>query len=295
MHTSYHYRTHTGQSNSSGVNIIAVIISVVVIVLILCLSMPICIICLVVALVCTCTRYKKAKQSPHGQTTDSKTGGNLLPQTSIHHLPLPPIPTSTGVEENAAAGYYEYTSELNVEANRAYGTNLTNDAKDRAVYETSMTTDANRAYSSNLTTDRAYYEVNSVTEADQAYELDDIGVIGSDSDLKIEANRAAYGSNLTTEPDRSYYEVNSVTEADQAYELDDIVAIGSNSDLKTEANRAYGSKLSAEPVNNEAAASSQSTTARVHVRAPVVPTEENIAYGQHNQLLAEETDMYEYI
>ena len=250
--------------------------------------MPICIICLVVALVCTCTRYKKAKQSP--QTADSKTGGNLLPQTSIHHLPLPPIPTSTDVEENAA-GYYEYTSELNVEANRAYGTNLTNDAKDRAVYETSMTTDANRAYGSNLTTepDRSYYEVNSVTEADQAYELDDIGVTGSDSYLKREENRSrAYGSNLTTEPDGSY-EVNSVTEADQAYELDDIVV----TDLKTEENRAYGSKLSAECVN-KAAASSQSTTAHVHVRAPVIPTEENIAYGQHNQL-AEETDMYEYI
>ena len=166
---------------------------------------------------------------------------NLLPQTSIHHLPLPPIPTDA--EETAAE--YEYTSELKVEANQAYGMNLTNDAKNRVAYDSNLTTEANRAY----------------------------------------------GSNLTTEPNKPC-EVNSATEVDQAYELDGYIdIIASDSDLKVEENRAYGSKLSGEP-NNEAAAPSQSTT--THVRAPI-STDKNIAYGQHNQLAPQESDMYEYI
>ena len=122
---------------------------------------------------------------------------NMVPQTSIHHLPLPPIPTD--VEENDAE--YEYTSELKVEVNRAYGTNLAaNDAKNVA-YDSNLTTEANRAYSLNITTEpNKAYEVNSATEVDQAYELDNyIDIIPSDSDMKTEENRA-YGSKLSGEP-----------------------------------------------------------------------------------------------
>lgn len=143
---------------------------------------------------------------------------NSLPQTSVHHLPLPPIPIATdhGVEEGPAE--YEFSiSELKVEANRAYGTNLTNDGINQVVY---------------------------------------------------------YNHDLTV-PNRAHdHEVNTVTEVDQEYELDDII---DDSDLKTEENRAYGSKLSAEPNNNE-----------------VMSTDKNIAYEQCNQL-AEEGDTYEYI
>lgn len=169
---------------------------------------------------CTCRRYKRAKQSTQ-TTVDSRTSmvEDSLPahaQVPIHHLPLPPIPTDHAAEEEAAAEYEFSASELKIEANLAYSTNLTNDS-----------------------------------EIDQA---------------------AYYDS---TEPNRAH-EINSATEVDQAYELDDINIVANDSDLKTEENRAYGSKLSAEP-NNE-----------------VIATDENVAYGQYNQL-EEEADTYEYI
>jgi hypothetical protein len=107
--------------------------------------------------------------------------------------------TDHGVEEGPAE--YEYsTSELimKVEANRAYGTNLTNET----VYYNHDLTEPNRAYD---------HEVNAVTEIDQAYELDDII---DESDLKTEENRA-YGSKLSTEPNNN--EVMS-TDENSAYE-----------------------------------------------------------------------------
>ena len=114
---------------------------------------------------------------------------------SIHHLPLPPIPTD--VAGNSVE--YEYTSELKLEANQAYSTN-TNDAKNRAD-DSNLTTEANRAYGSNLVTEpNKVYELNSTTEAYQAYELDDIMTMNANnSGLKTEENKA-YGSKLSGEP-----------------------------------------------------------------------------------------------
>ena len=127
----------------------------------MCISIPICIIlCLIIALVRSCTKYERAKQSTQ-IAVDSKisTVENSLPahtQTpAIHHLPLPPIPTDYAAEEEGAAECEYSASELKIEANLAYGTNLTINQMDYDLIE------PNRAHD------------NSVTEVDQAYELDD--------------------------------------------------------------------------------------------------------------------------
>ena len=189
---------HAGQSNSSGVNIVAVIISAVLIVLIICLSMPICIICLVIALICTCKKYKKTKQATQAAAVDISSRMNDGSRPSIHHLPLPPIPTDVP-EENAAE--YEYASELRIEANQAYGTNMVNNTRNQTI-DSNFMTEANRAYgSTNLVTGpNKAYELNSTTEAAyQAYELDDLimdGNTANNSNLRTEENRA-YGSKLS--------------------------------------------------------------------------------------------------
>ena len=175
--------------------------------------MPVCIICLVIALICTCRKYERAKQSSQIAVDSETSTVENLQAPAIHHLPLPPIPTDYAAEEESAAEYEYSASELKVEANLAYGTNLTNNEVNQAVY-------------------------------------------------------------YDTEPNRAH-KINSAAEVDQAYELDDIIDIAANdSDLKTEENRAHGSKLSAEPNNNEVI--------------------ENIAYGQYNQP-EEAADTYEYI
>ena len=216
--------------------------------------MPVCIICLVIALVCTCTKYKKARQQSTHQAVESGLVENLPPQTSIHQLPLPPIPiptTDQDVDERTTE-YYEYTSELAVEANRAYGTNLTNDAKDQYYDDPNLTTEANRAYGSNLTT------AEPINRA-----------------IKVNSG-------------------SSVTEDDQAYELDDITIANDSNLKTNERNKAYGLKLLPnEPTRNKAAAPSHlatGTTAAAHVHVPTIPT---AAYSrQHDQLAEESGDTY---
>ena len=159
--------------------------------------MPICVICLVIALVCTCREYERAKQSARiAVDSETSTVENSLPAhtqaPAIHHLPLPPIPTDHAAEEEGAAECEYYSaSELKVEANLAYGTNLTN----------------NEAVSYDSTEPNRAHEINSAAEVDQAYELDDIiDIIANDSGLKTEENRV-HGSKLPVEPNN-----NEVTE-----------------------------------------------------------------------------------
>ena len=183
--------THTGQSSSGGVNIVAVIIAVVVIILILCISVPICAICLVIALACTCVKYRKAKQLP--QAVDSKTENSSPPnesRTSVHHLPLPPIPTDVG---ESMTQEYEVpnNSEIKIEANQAYGSNMTTEVNQ--AYDSNLTTEANKAYESDIATEENQaYELGVKIDETTAYELD------IESDLKIKVNRA-YGSKLSAD------------------------------------------------------------------------------------------------
>ena len=87
--------------------------------------------------------------------------------------------------KKVATAEYEYSaSELKVEADIAYGTNLTNNEVNQADYDL---IEPNRAHD------------NSATEVDQAYELDNIiDIVANDSELKTEEN-TAYGSKLSAE------------------------------------------------------------------------------------------------
>ena len=138
-----------------------------------------------------------------------------LQAPATHHLPLPPIPTDYAAEEDGAAEYEYSASELKVEANLAYGTNLTNNEVNQAVYYDYNSTEPNRAH-----------KINSAAEVDQAYELDDIIdiAVANDSDLKIEENRA-HDSKLSAEPNNNevieniaYGQYNQPEEAADTYE-----------------------------------------------------------------------------
>ena len=195
---------HTGQS-SSGIDIVALLVSLAIIGIILCVCMPICVICLTVALCCTCRRYRKAKKQ--GEEHENITQGN---KSSIHSLPLPPIPTEDVATTHGIEAYEVLNPDLTLEANEAY------------------------ANQENL--------ISTTVHGNQAYAVNSLNIA-------LEANQA-YGSKVPTHPQESQRLVrlppmsqtpieDTEIQGNQAYAVNSF-------NLTLEANQAYGSNLDQE-------------------------------------------------
>jgi hypothetical protein len=214
----------TGQSTSGGVDVVAVIISVTVIILLCCISLPICVICLTIALVCTCRKYRKMKKLD--TVKDSKTETLLVPSesgsTSVHQLPLPPVPAVESV-------FYETIDpEPTTEMNRAYGS--------KATRHSELRMEANRAYDLEV----AYMEPNraygSTVETKLRTEANGSEPIATETNEAYNLAGANKGANLV--PARAELANNSgiVVEPNQAYELK---PARNADDMKMEENEAY--------------------------------------------------------
>ena len=125
-----------GQSSSGGINVGALIAAGVIILIIACACLPLCILCLTVAICCTCVKNRKAKKA-----SAQPAAAEMVTQeskSSIHNLPLPPIPndlyeeivvTESNVEgEESKASAKQLYPQLHpvpteTQENQAYGAN----------------------------------------------------------------------------------------------------------------------------------------------------------------------------
>ena len=99
--------------------------------------MPICIVCLTVALICTCTKYRKTRIQR--QSADDNVEVTVPQGSRVHHLPLPPIPAATNLND-----------PMFIEDNRAYASNLEPPMEENRayLYGSELPVGANRAYNS---------------------------------------------------------------------------------------------------------------------------------------------------